>query len=40
MSKGSLRVRIPNPHREDIGQNLLGQILREAGIGMSEWEEL
>jgi len=40
MAKGSLRVRIRNPHREDIGQNLLRQILREAGIEISEWEEL
>ena len=40
MVKGSVRVRIPNPHREDIGQNLLRQILREAGIEISEWEEL
>lgn len=40
MVKGSLRVRIPNPHREDIGQNLLRQILREAGIEIAEWEEL
>lgn len=40
MVKGSLRVRIPNPHREDIGKNLLRVILREAGIGIAEWEKL
>ena len=40
MAKGSIRVRIPNPHREDIGQHLLRQILREAGIEISAWEEL
>ncbi|MBI3303917.1 MAG: type II toxin-antitoxin system HicA family toxin [Deltaproteobacteria bacterium] len=40
MVKGSLRVRIPNPHREDIGKNLLREILREAGIEISEWEAL
>jgi len=40
MVKGGLRVRIPNPHREDIGKNLLGEILREAGIEISAWEEL
>jgi predicted RNA binding protein YcfA (HicA-like mRNA interferase family) len=40
MVKGGLRVRIPNPHREDIGRNLLGEILREAGIDISTWEEL
>jgi hypothetical protein len=40
MVKGWLRVRIPNPYREDIGTNLLGEILREAGIEISAWEEL
>jgi predicted RNA binding protein YcfA (HicA-like mRNA interferase family) len=40
MVKSGLRVRILNPHREDIGRNLLGGILREAGIEISEWEEL
>jgi predicted RNA binding protein YcfA (HicA-like mRNA interferase family) len=40
MAKGSVRVRIPNPHRKDIGQNLLRHMLREAGIEISEWEEL
>jgi len=35
MVRGGLRVRIPNPHREDIGKNLLGEILREAGIEIS-----
>ena len=40
MVKGGLRVRIPNPHQEDIGKNLLGEILREAGIEISAWEEL
>jgi hypothetical protein len=40
MVKVGLRVRIPNPHREDIGKSLLGEILREAGIDISTWEEL
>ena len=40
MVKGSLRVRIPNPHKDDIGKNLLMQILREAGIDKAEWEVL
>jgi hypothetical protein len=40
MVKSGLRVRIPNPHQEDIGKNLLGEILREAGIEISAWEEL
>jgi predicted RNA binding protein YcfA (HicA-like mRNA interferase family) len=40
MIKEGLRVRIPNPHRGDIGKNLLKQILREAEIDKVEWEEL
>jgi predicted RNA binding protein YcfA (HicA-like mRNA interferase family) len=40
MVKVGLRVRIPNRHWEDIGNNLLGEILREAGIEISAWEEL
>ena len=40
MVKDGLRVRIPNPHRGDIGKNLLKRILREAGIDKVEWEAL
>jgi predicted RNA binding protein YcfA (HicA-like mRNA interferase family) len=40
MVRGSLRVRIPNPHRGGIGKNLLRAILKEAGIPVSEWEAL
>jgi predicted RNA binding protein YcfA (HicA-like mRNA interferase family) len=35
-----LRVRIPNPHRSDIGKNLLCAILKEADISVAEWESL
>ena len=35
-----LHVRILNPHRGDIGQNLLRAILREAEISVAEWENL
>ena len=38
MAKERLRVRIPNPHRGDIGRNFLRAILREAGISVAEWE--
>lgn len=38
--KGSLRLRIPNPHQRDIGRSLLQQILRQAGIDRSTWESL
>jgi hypothetical protein len=40
MLKEHLRVRIPNPHKVDIGKNLLIKILREAGISKEEWEKL
>jgi predicted RNA binding protein YcfA (HicA-like mRNA interferase family) len=40
MIKGDLRVRIPNPHRGDIGKNLLRQILKEAEIKLEIWEKL
>lgn len=38
MVKGNHKVRIPNPHRGDIGVGLLGVILEQAGIANSEWE--
>lgn len=40
MRKEGLRVRIPNPHKNDIGKNLLMMILKEAGIDKREWENL
>ena len=40
MVKQKLRVRIPNPHKSDIGENLLNQILKEIGIDRIKWEEL
>jgi len=40
MVKGALRVRIPNPHRADIGRELLTALLRQAGIDRDEWQKL
>ena len=40
MEKGQIRVRIPNPHRADIGRTLLAQILRQAEISREVWESL
>jgi hypothetical protein len=40
MSKGSLKVRIPNPHRGEISRSLLAEILREAGINRNEWSKV
>lgn len=40
MVKGNLRLRIPNPHGSNISKNLLIQILREAKVDRTTWEEL
>jgi predicted RNA binding protein YcfA (HicA-like mRNA interferase family) len=33
MLKGEVRVRLPNPHRHEIGKELISEILKQAGIG-------
>jgi predicted RNA binding protein YcfA (HicA-like mRNA interferase family) len=38
MTRGDVVLTIPNPHRNDIGVNLLSVILRQAGISRKEWE--
>ena len=40
MSRGNLTLRIPNPHQNDIGKELLIRILRQGGISKEEWEQL
>ncbi|MEK6634887.1 MAG: type II toxin-antitoxin system HicA family toxin, partial [Planctomycetota bacterium] len=40
MIKEKLKIRIPNPHKSDISENLLNQILKEIGINKTKWEEL
>jgi hypothetical protein len=40
MVRGSLKLRIPGPHGEDIGRDLLVRILREGGIDRGDWEAL
>jgi len=40
MVKGDLTLTIPNPHKGDIGRDLLTRILRQAGISREEWEQL
>jgi len=37
MVKENLVLTIPNPHRGDIGVDLLIRILRQAGIDRQEW---
>jgi len=39
MVKGNLRLTIPNPHKQNIGVDLLTRILRQAGITREEWIE-
>jgi predicted RNA binding protein YcfA (HicA-like mRNA interferase family) len=38
--KGTLRLTIPNPHQGDISVDLLGKILKQAGISRDEWSKL
>ena len=40
MVKGDITIRVPNPHHADIGRELLGRILRQAGISKDDWEAL
>jgi len=40
MSKGDLKIRIPNPHKGDISKHLLAEILRQAGISRDKWHKL
>jgi predicted RNA binding protein YcfA (HicA-like mRNA interferase family) len=40
MVKGEVRLTIPNPHKGDIGRELLARILRQAGINREQWERL
>ncbi|HVG06623.1 MAG TPA: type II toxin-antitoxin system HicA family toxin [Thermoanaerobaculia bacterium] len=35
--RGSTRLTLPNPHRQDIGVDLLIRILRQAGVTREEW---
>jgi predicted RNA binding protein YcfA (HicA-like mRNA interferase family) len=40
MQRGNVSVTIPNPHKSDIGPNLLAKVLRQAGVTRNEWESL
>ena len=39
MVKGRQKIRILNPHMNDVGVGLLREILRQAGISFSDWDE-
>ena len=36
--RGDMRLILPNPHREEIGVDLLTRLLRQARITREEWE--
>ena len=38
MVKGEITIRIPNPHRSDLGVELLSRVLRQAGVNRAERE--
>ena len=40
MQRGAHRVHIPNPHQGGISRELLGEILKQAGISREEWERV
>ena len=40
MKRGSLKLRIPNPHQSDISLPLLRRILEQAGVSETEWESV
>ena len=39
MLRGDVVLTIPNPHRKDIGIELLARVLRQAGVTRAEWNE-
>ncbi len=40
MIKKNLTITIPNPHRNEIGKELLSRILRQANISKEVWEKI
>ncbi|MBM3257730.1 MAG: type II toxin-antitoxin system HicA family toxin [Candidatus Nealsonbacteria bacterium] len=39
MIKDELKVHIPNPHRSEISNSLVREIIRQAGIPPEEWDK-
>jgi predicted RNA binding protein YcfA (HicA-like mRNA interferase family) len=37
MIRSDIRLTIPNPHKKEIGIDLLTRILRQAGVSREEW---
>jgi predicted RNA binding protein YcfA (HicA-like mRNA interferase family) len=40
MTKDDITIAVPNPHRSEIGRELLARILRQAGVSREEWERI
>ncbi|MFH0792701.1 MAG: type II toxin-antitoxin system HicA family toxin [bacterium] len=40
MVRGEFTLRIPNPHRGDVGRELLARLLGQARISRADWEKL
>jgi predicted RNA binding protein YcfA (HicA-like mRNA interferase family) len=40
MCRGDVTLTIPNPHKGDIGRELLARVLRQAEITREEWEQI
>lgn len=40
MQKGTLRLRVPNPHQGEISKELLSRLLKQANVSREEWESL
>ena len=38
MMRGTISLRVPNPHESDIGSGLLSRILKQACVPREEWE--
>ncbi|MBI3305043.1 type II toxin-antitoxin system HicA family toxin [Candidatus Parcubacteria bacterium] len=36
MARGTLKLRIPNPHRGDISKHLIAEIVRQADVSTAE----
>jgi hypothetical protein len=37
--RGSLKLRVPNPHAGDLSAGLVRRIIRQAGISDSDWDD-
>lgn len=40
MIKGDLTITIPNPHKDEIGKELLSRVLKQAKMSREEWEKI